>query len=245
MPSMRPSNRVFASPPLDAIGLNLLHPWANRLSAARFAVAGREVDVARAGARAMYDPDHPGVPIHGLRSDAWEELGGGRGFRLAFGEAEPELLAAFPFPHEIVVEVAVAGATTTVTTTVTPTGDVAVPISYGFHPYFTFAGVPRAAWVLELPEPTAALGARSYDGPVASVADGTTLAVADGAGARAAVAFLAGFPVAQVYAPPAEDLVAIEPMTAPVDALVSGDGLTLVAPGERHVTRFAIARTPS
>ena len=52
--------------------------------------------------------------------------------------------------------------------------------------------------------------------------------------------FVGGYPYAQVYAPEDDDVVAYEPMTAPTNALVSGDGLQLVPPGESRSATFAI-----
>jgi aldose 1-epimerase len=42
-----------------------------------------------------------------------------------------------------------------------------------------------------------------------------------------------------VFAPPNSDFVCIEPMTAPVNALVDG-GYDLVSPGESFTARFAL-----
>jgi aldose 1-epimerase len=47
------------------------------------------------------------------------------------------------------------------------------------------------------------------------------------------------YPYAQVYAPSGEALVALEPMTAPVNALVTGDHRTL-PPGETMSATFAV-----
>jgi aldose 1-epimerase len=44
----------------------------------------------------------------------------------------------------------------------------------------------------------------------------------EGGGRRIEVAFEHGFPVAQVFAPAARDVVCFEPMTAPANALVTG-----------------------
>ena len=53
--------------------------------------------------------------------------------------------------------------------------------------------------------------------------------------------FEQGYPLAQVYAPPGEDYICFEPMTAPTNALVSGERLQLVAPGEEYNARFSIS----
>ena len=49
------------------------------------------------------------------------------------------------------------GDTLTVATIVLPTGDVAVPVSFGWHPYLRLPGVPRSEWRVELPVRTRAL----------------------------------------------------------------------------------------
>ena len=49
---------------------------------------------------------------------------------------------------------------------------------------------------------------------------------------------------AQVFSPAGADFVCFEPMTAPANALVSGDGLRLVAPGREAMAGFAISVPP-
>jgi galactose mutarotase-like enzyme len=84
---------------------------------------------------------------------------------------------------------------------------------------------------------------RVLDDAYAGVAPGARFALAGG-GRRITVSMGRGFPVAQVYAPADEAVVCFEPMTAPVDALVSGDGLALVPPGRRHVATFSVTVEP-
>ena len=62
----------------------------------------------------------------------------------------------------------------------------------------------------------------------------------EGGGRRLVVRLGTGYPVTQVFAPAGQDLVALEPMTAPTDALRSGDGLMTVVPGEAFAATFAI-----
>ena len=58
---------------------------------------------------------------------------------------------------------------------------------------------------------------------------------------RIELAFLAGYPYAQVFAPSEDDVIAFEPMTAPTNALVDGGAeLPVLAPGESYQARFAI-----
>ena len=85
----------------------LLHPWANRLSGRRYRAAG--VTVPLEGLDLPVDTN--GLPIHGLLAGAagWRverHEAVGNGARLAasfdFG-AHDELMAAFPFPHELLL----------------------------------------------------------------------------------------------------------------------------------------------
>ncbi len=58
---------------------------------------------------------------------------------------------------------------------------------------------------------------------------------------RIEVALLSGYPYTQVYAPGDDDVVALEPMTAPTDALIAGGPeLPLVPPGESFRAEFSI-----
>jgi aldose 1-epimerase len=55
------------------------------------------------------------------------------------------------------------------------------------------------------------------------------------------VEFLEGYPYAQVYAPAAEDFICFEPMTAPANALISGEGLAFVPPGQQYRAAFRVS----
>ena len=55
------------------------------------------------------------------------------------------------------------------------------------------------------------------------------------------VAFDEGYPVAQVYAPADQPFICFEPMTAPTNALVTGNQLPTVAPGDVFRATFRIA----
>jgi aldose 1-epimerase len=61
-----------------------------------------------------------------------------------------------------------------------------------------------------------------------------------GNGRRITVEFVEGYRCAQVFAPRDKDYIAIEPMTAPANALVSGRGLRLVKPGELFRAAFYV-----
>jgi aldose 1-epimerase len=251
----------------STFALPLLHPWANRVGAWDFELAGRQVHL---------DPESPithrdgatGTPIHGLlgASPHWNVTDADRGAlaaELDFATV-PEYMAAFPFPHRVRYAATVKGASLTVAFAVVTTGDVPVPISFGFHPYLTLPGSDRRDWQLEIPvarqavvdgrmlptgelttiEPHAldgALGDRIFDnGFPLLFGERPEFVVADGR-RRLSLTHVAGYPVAQVYAPEASQFICFEPMTAPVNALMSGDGLRWLQPGEEFEAIFTIS----
>ena len=250
----------------STMGIPLLHPWANRLSRFGYGAAGRAVELDPESPLVKRDPN--GLPIHGLvgASPYWQLLGASAdatdarlSAQLDFG-AHPEYLEGFPFPHELRIDASLRGSTLTILTRITATGNMAVPVSFGFHPYLQLPDVPRADWHVELPvrsrliaderliptgqtEPVeikpGPLGDRTYDDGFTDLADPARFVLAGG-GRRIAVDFVAGYRYAQVYAPPDDDLICFEPMTAPTNALVSGKDLQLVPPGEGRSATFAI-----
>jgi aldose 1-epimerase len=236
----------------STFGIPLLYPWANRLD--------RHLE----SPLVRHDPN--GLAIHGVlaASPYWEVLQHDDervAARLDFG-AHPEYLEVFPYPHVIEVDAQIDPRAQTIVTQIRPTGDVAVPIAFGWHPYFQLPGVPREEWELTLPlhehlvlddrklptgdvEPVEypdplRLEDRDFDDGYSGVADGTTFAVAGG-GRRVEVEFVRGYPFAQVFAPLAEQVVCFEPMTAPTNALRGRP--PLVTPGGSYRARFSITVT--
>jgi aldose 1-epimerase len=243
------------------MGIPLLYPWANRLSAKTYDVDGETVTLTpdAYGVR----PDNNGLPIHGLlaaypRWRAQQVSDQKLTAELDFG-AQDELHASFPFPHLVELTVELSNHTLTVSTTVTPTADKAVPLVYGYHPYLQLPDVPRHQWQVELPTmrqlilddtgiPTGAtaetpataepLGDTVFDDGFDQVADGAVFAVSGG-GRRLEVRFERGYPAAQVFAPAGETVICFEPMAAPTDALRRG-GYRSARPGEQDTTVFSI-----
>jgi aldose 1-epimerase len=250
----------------SSFGIPILHPWANRLSGMRYTAGGREVRLEPE--RSPLHLDANGLPIHGLlaASPHWSLVGrtpgnglAGIAARLDLG-AHEELLAAFPFPHELHLQVELRGGTLSVTTILLPTGDAAVPVAFGWHPYLRLPDVARSDWGIELPvrgravldergiptgktEPAEAqagpLGDRAYDDLFPEL-DTPRVFTLEGGGRRIELELGDGYPVAQVYAPAGQELICFEPMTAPTDALVSGRGLQLVSPGDSFRAVFEI-----
>jgi aldose 1-epimerase len=246
-----------------ATAIPLLHPWANRLAGDTYRAAGRRV--ALPGVPLPHDPN--GLPIHGnlfgvafdvVRASATRVLG-----RLDYG-AHPDKLRAFPFPHVVTIDARLdAGRGLTIVTGVEPTAGRPVPVSFGWHPFVRLPNAPRREWELRWPAcehievddrvlPTGArtpqaaerapIGARTFDDHYAL---GRVRRFAIGAGRRTLTfAFDRGYPYAQLYAPPRKQFVAIEPMTATVDALGSGTA-PVVMPGDHFRAAFTMAVTAS
>jgi aldose 1-epimerase len=253
------------------MGIPLLYPWANRLAAFDYSVAGRTVQVPHDPARIALDDN--GLPIHGVIGGrlAWKltDTPGPNAQLLAatltWSESERQLFELFPFRHDLLYEARLVDGRLEIEVTVHACGDDMVPLAFGFHPYLSPTGVPREQWVIELPamrhlaldpsqipigpDPTDAeqassaqrfeLGEREFDDGFDSVAEAARFTVAAG-DRRIELEFLRGYPCAQVYAPLSGSFICFEPMTAPANALRSGDGLRLLAPGERYSAGFSV-----
>ncbi len=240
-------------------GLPLLAPWANRLGARSYEVDGTSVDLTGLA----LSTDDEGLPIHGTMTaqPGWEIRRlepGVLSVRFDYG-GQPDLLAAFPFPHELIIDISVDGTSLSLTTTLRPTADRAVPVAFGWHPYLRLPGAPRRSWRLLLPacdhieldgrglptgrstpQPAEArpLGDRNFDDLYALTGD-RELAL-EGGGRRVAVSYGEGYAYAQVFVPPRRRFACLEAMTAATNCLVVG-GCPMVQPGDVHTSRFAIS----
>jgi len=85
----------------------------------------------------------------------------------------------------------------------------------------------------------ARLGNTGYDDGFALAGEQAAFSIA-GDGYSIAIEFNGGFPFAQIFAPKDKEFIAIEPMTAATNALASGKGLRVIAPGERFIASFRI-----
>ena len=241
-------------------GIPLLHPWANRLGAMHYRAAGKEVLLDTA---TLIGHDDKGLPMHGVPWPrlAWQVLDENDStLKARLDWTSDERLAVFPFPHHVEMNIALRVNALSVETTLLADESSAVPVSFGFHPYFRIPGRPRAEWQIHLPAmsrllldgrniPTgeetsvpvfdATLGDRAFDDGFALRDQHAFFSIA-GNGRRITVEFVEGYPYAQVFAPPDKDYIAIEPMTAPTNALLSGRGLRLVEPGDLFRATFRV-----
>jgi aldose 1-epimerase len=246
------------------MGIPILYPWANRLSASKYGINGAVVTLT-AGTGGVRTDEH-GVPIHGVLSayPGWLVIHRSENKLTAVLDygGKPRLLASFPFPHVLTQDITLADRTLTIETTVMPITAASVPLCFGYHPYFTIPGVPREEWQLTTPDmrhlpvdnwgiPTGAqedwtgitepLKTSEYDDGFDKVADGSVFALAGG-DRRLEVKFEKGYPAAQLFAPNNDDVVGIEPMAAPTDALRRGNYRFAVA-GKPETARFSIKVT--
>jgi aldose 1-epimerase len=250
------------------MGIPLLYPWANRLAAFDYTLAGRSVVVPHDITRVALDSR--GLPIHGVIGGrmAWEPTGAPGGHEgqalaalLSWSESRGELFEAFPFRHDLGYEASLQDGRLEIAVTVHACGQDTVPVAFGFHPYLSLPGTPRERWRVELPAmrtlvlddpqiPTSPgeelpsqefeLAEREFDDGFDAVPAHARFAV-EAADRRLELELLEGYPCAQVYAPRPGEFICFEPMTAPANALRSGDHLRLLAPGESCRARFAVS----
>ena len=246
----------------STMGIPLLHPWANRIARPEYRVGEHEVRVDIASP--LVHTDGNGLAIHGCHPAAMPFAIADHddaGLTAVLDTAvAPSVLELFPFPHRLTMEARLDGSALRITSTLEATGDAAVPVAFGHHPYLHLPDIPRDEWEISLPEmarleldelmiPTGRrlprdlepgpLGGRDLDDAFADVADGATFAVSGG-GRTITVRFLEGYRFAQVYSPRGSSLICFEPMTAPGNALRSADGLQVLEPGQSHRGSFAI-----
>ena len=242
------------------MGIPILYPWANRLSANGYGVDGGAVTLTP-GVGGVRSDEH-GLVIHGVLAayPGWlvKHAENRLTADLDYG-GQPRLLTSFPFPHVVTLDITLADRSLTIETTVTPTTAASVPLCFGFHPYLTIPGVPRSQWHLETPTlrhlpvdnwgiPTGVtetwpamsgeLGDKTFDDGFDEVPQGSKFALSGG-DRRIEVIFDHGYPAAQIFAPHNDDVIGIEPMTAPTNALRKG-GYSTAVPGRPASAKFTI-----
>lgn len=228
-------------------GIPLLYPWANRLRGDDPVVLGRTL--ATSGAPRCHR-DGNGLPLHGLllRWPAWsidecraDDTTASFAASLEWAKHD-ELLAAFPFPHRLVVRFDLAPTHLHVTTRV-EAHDTDVPASFGWHPYLRLAA-PSAERAIRLPARrevslddrrlpmrgsvgnamtamTAPVALGAADDLFADIAEGAQTRIIDGPRSRT-VDFVHGFDHLQLFSQRDGDFICVEPMTAAIAGLSDG-----------------------
>ena len=239
----------------SAFGMPLLAPWANRLDGLRYGDVTLDPGDVKGGA--------DGLPKDGTLANArWEVVEQTKTRLVATHDPDARTARAFPYAHRWRITVALTNDMLLVDTALTATGDDAVPIAFGWHPLFTLPGAPRAELHVEVPAQTQTplddrgiplagtppqprtfqdgrLGDQEADSEHPDLQSGDF--VLAGGGRELTVSFgPPSYPVGHLWAPAGEDFVAWEPMTAPTNALVTGDGLRHVEPGSTFTARFVV-----
>jgi aldose 1-epimerase len=230
-------------------GIPFLAPWANRIDGNSYWVNGREYSLNPALGNLRLDSHQK--PIHGLLlfSPLWVPQSYGADARSAWSCSRlefwkhPELMAQFPFAHEIVMTHRLENGALQVETTMLNRSAEPIPVAVGFHPYFQLHDCPRDEWTAHLAArdhllldasliPTGArepspfsdphpLRARPLDDGFANLvldSDGRARFWAAGTTQKITVAYGSQFSIAVVYAPAGHGYICFEPMSAPTNA---------------------------
>ena len=228
-------------------GIPLLSPWANRMSLDTYSINGSLYALNRQLHNLRLDKND--LSIHGLVlfapwtvADLEADENGARSRCLLDCSRRPDWMSHFPFAHELVLIHELSAGRLTVRLQVTNTSAEAIPLSVGFHPYFTIPGGHRDNWKLQIPARThmllseklvptgrtvpndyssVELAGQSIDDVFTDLdfgADNCCRFRVEDSGRAIDVGYGSKFPVAVVYAPKEKDLVCFEPMTAPSDA---------------------------
>jgi aldose 1-epimerase len=249
------------------MGIPLLYPWANRLAQHRFEAAGQAVELVEGSPQIAVDPN--GLPIHGVipAELGWQVdrvCADRSALSASLAWDGSSLLKLFPFPHRLAYEAEIHADSLTIAVAVHASGGARVPVSFGFHPYLSIGAGDRAQCTIDLPVtervvldetmiPTGArqrvelrgvhLGDSAWDDAFAGIARPAKFIVSTPR-RTLGVEFIEGYRYAQVYSPADSDFVCFEPMTAPTNALVSGEGLTVLEPGETYRAEFRVVVGP-
>ncbi len=242
-------------------GIPLLAPWANRIDGESYLANGWRYFLNSSLGNLRYDANR--LPIHGLLlfTDRWKirrQEAAWVTARLEFWRV-PEWMAQFPFACAIEITHRLAGGSLEIEMAIENLCDEALPLCVGFHPYFRL-GSSRETWRVKIAAreravlsgkkiPTgerqpfepgwSPLAGRSFD-DVFSRLTGEEFAVEDGKRSLS-VRFGPKYTTAVVYAPPEQDFLCFEPMTAPTNAFNSNAGLQHVAPGAVWRESFRIS----
>ncbi len=258
-------------------GIPFLGPWANRIDGDIYRVNGK---------RYLLNPeignlrrDEHGKPIHGLLnfSRAWTPTAAGADGDSAWATARldfwkyPELMAQFPFAHEVTMTHRLRDGSFEVETTIENCCTQPMPVAIGYHPYFRLHDAPRDEWRVHLAATERLLldefliptGEREpirfrdphplHLGRVDDVFTGLTRGddgkahfSVIGDAEKITVSYGPKYTVAVVFAPEGRDFICFEPMAAITNAFNLAhagvyDELQTVAPGERWTESFWIA----
>jgi aldose 1-epimerase len=250
----------------SSAGIPILYPWGNRLSQFEFELAGKKIHLDRSSP--LIHLDEHGLPNHGVPWSMlkWNTLGVEEDrISAELNWTTTELLQISPFPHHVQMIVAAKRHGLQIETKILANENSNVPISFGYHPYVGIPDLERSEWKLKLPAmkrlllndqriPTGALeafggfdeqlGGKQFDDGF-ELLDPHSDFLIEGSGWKISLQMINGYTHGQIFAPPDKQFIALEPMTAPTNALISGKGLRILQAGETFSASFEIAITRS
>lgn len=138
-------------------GVPFLAPWANRLDENGYWVGDAHYELN--ASLKNYGTDNNGLPMHGLltASPLWKvtNIGSKAGAAYVTSTLEfwrdPQLMEQWPFAQTYEMTYRLHDGQLDVQTTIKNLSQAALPVSIGFHPYYTIPDVPREEWTLRLP----------------------------------------------------------------------------------------------
>jgi aldose 1-epimerase len=231
------------------LGNPFLWPWANRIDGTSYWINDRKYDFNLNFGNVSAGPNQ--TPIHGLlRYDKrWVVEDAGADNESAWLTARldfyqyPDLMTQFPFAHVVKTTFRLKQGALEVQTEVENLTHEKLPISLGYHPYFTLPGVPRDQWVVHLPAkthyklsdrvlPTGETEAnpfanefgvkgKSVDdvfGDLQRDQDGFARFSVTGGDLGLMVEYGPEYPIAVVYSPEDKDFICFEPMSGVTNA---------------------------
>lgn len=246
---------LLASP-----GAPLITPWLGRLSSQRHVVDGEALVIGDEKDRVFSERrptlDERGRPLHGLSGgEGWWRLESSDAQAVAVATFDPH--PAFPFAHRIEATFTLDAVGLHVDTALHATGDVDVPVAFGWHPYLAAPADLAVPVEVYLPFTTACLltdllpsgveqdvEAGWLRDPVMDehwrVVSGMRAAVRSAVG-EISMEFTRGFGWAMTWVPAADaGFVCIEPMAGPLDPFVPRSSAPRARPGVPWMASFVV-----
>lgn len=257
-------------------GIPFLAPWANRIPGGGFKVHGKWYAFNESLGVLRIHGDH--IAIHGMlfASNLWQvaEVNADSSSAWVTSRFEfwryPSLMANWPFAHEYEMTYRLANGALTTSVSVKNRSADPMPVSIGFHPYFTLPGIPRSQCTARIPArshietdvhlcATGEFRPNTLPDPIplatTALDDGFTDLVRnpqneavfrlEGGGRAIEVAFGPKWQVGVVYSPPGKEFICFEPMAAVTNGInLAADGrypaLQMLEPGGLWEETFSI-----
>jgi aldose 1-epimerase len=257
-------------------GIPFLAPWANRIPGGGFNANGKRYAFNESLGVLRLHGDR--IAIHGMlfASNLWQvtEVGSDATGAWATSRLEfwryPSFMANWPFAHEYEMTYRLSNGALETSVSVKNLSNDPMPVSIGFHPYFTLPGVPRNECTARiparshvetddrlcatgefrpntLPDPTTLATTTLDDGFTDLIRNPENKAVfgIEGGGRAIEVAFGPKWQIGVVYSPPGKEYICFEPMAAVTNGInLAADGrypaLQMLEPGGLWQESFTI-----